>query len=656
MALATTLDAIRATAIYRVLVALGLVDPNRLAATWPVAAVGIRAAIELAQAEAIDATEAHVTAAMTSAIGTDLGWDLTGLVNGAVDLAGLPARIGVTPDLVAKRIAAGATAAEAFAPTATWATQIAGSVAHETARQGIVAASTSLPVFSGWRWVPEAGACPWCRMQASRGAVFRKETVRHSHAHCVPGDTAVTSPGTEAAMRRWYEGELAIIRTAGGKELRVTPNHPILTDLGWVPAGLLQPGCHVVDGSGLDGQRLGVPDVDDAPALIAEVFESRSMVGVLRSMEVAPEDFYGDGFHGNVEVVGPDRLLHDRLVVEGAEGLVHKVLARTRVHGDAPALVREGDSVLVVSGVLAAASRVMSGGGEGLSLLVGQDGHALAHGSRPAPGALAETHEFAAHYGTADVEPFRDGLDALPGGVLVGDRVRKDDGAAKFDPASAEFGADRVFAYSHQGGRLLGRLAGQVQLDRVVEKSLVSFRGHVYDLQTVEGWYVADGLIVSNCRCHSAEVTDRAEADRIAADGQTAWATQVASGDVPASARGLAGKGGYEPSSSAELYRVGAQTPERARSVQLQIESYERNKPTLDPASKAAAWQRDKLIELRAEREALAQAGHVAPHRVRPPRASHELGPALDRQSADPFAGGALPSSLPDPPLTRKAP
>ena len=48
----------------------------------------------------------------------------------------------------------------------------------------------------------------------------------------------------------------------------------------------------------------------------------------------------------------------------------------------------------------------------------------------------------------------------------------------------------------------------------MVEVRRVSFRGHVFNLTSSEGWYDAEGIIVSNCDCQHFPVTSWAEAER----------------------------------------------------------------------------------------------------------------------------------------------
>lgn len=209
------LERIRSLALRRTFVVLSTVDPARLREAWPAASTALVAVVAGTQDAARDEVTRHLEQSMAQATGVQLDWGLTGLVTGAVSIPRLAARMAVTPRLVAERVAAGATPAEALATSATWVTQVAGSVAHETARQGTAVAAQALPVFSGWRWDPEAGACPWCRMQASRGAVFTADTVRHSHSHCRCDAVEVVDRAEAARIRQDGRDEWARMQAAG---------------------------------------------------------------------------------------------------------------------------------------------------------------------------------------------------------------------------------------------------------------------------------------------------------------------------------------------------------------------------------------------------------------------------------------------------------
>jgi hypothetical protein len=63
--------------------------------------------------------------------------------------------------------------------------------------------------------------------------------------------------------------------------------------------------------------------------------------------------------------------------------------------------------------------------------------------------------------------------------------------------------ADAVFA-----SQLLARSAGQITLDELVSVRKFDFEGHVYDLETRQGWLAADNILASNCRCRLTAVRE----------------------------------------------------------------------------------------------------------------------------------------------------
>jgi hypothetical protein len=101
-----------------------------------------------------------------------------------------------------------------------------------------------------------------------------------------------------------------------------------------------------------------------------------------------------------------------------------------------------------------------------------------------------------------DVEALAEAVLALASLVGGNDLVPGDlDLGSRWDAPALPLSVENAGAYAGRGADLLHRLAGQVELDRVVELRRVQWSGHVYNLSSVEGWYNANGLIVSNCDC-----------------------------------------------------------------------------------------------------------------------------------------------------------
>jgi hypothetical protein len=96
--------------------------------------------------------------------------------------------IAATRDAVGARMTAGATFPDALAASATVVKAVGASEPHRIGRDGTLAAALDDPRFTRYRRVPEARACRFCLMLASRGAVYLTETTagagRKFHANC----------------------------------------------------------------------------------------------------------------------------------------------------------------------------------------------------------------------------------------------------------------------------------------------------------------------------------------------------------------------------------------------------------------------------------------------------------------------------------------
>src|SRR4249919_376125 len=102
-------------------------------------------------------------------------------------------------------------------------------------------------VLGGWRWkcTLSSRSCPAClSLDGSRHDVDEPGPL--GHQQCLLPGAIVSGARAEASTTRWFDGEVIDIYTVGGRSLSVTPNHPILTTDGWVAAGLLDEGSHVI--------------------------------------------------------------------------------------------------------------------------------------------------------------------------------------------------------------------------------------------------------------------------------------------------------------------------------------------------------------------------------------------------------------------------
>jgi len=296
------------------------------------------------------------------------------------------------------------------------------------------------------------------------------------NANCIlPG--SYVSGAFVAGVRACYSGKAIELNTRHGYRLRVTPNHPVATAHGFVPAQKLNEGDHVlthvgnVHGEG-SSSAVAAQEEQRHPTVIEQVLQALAVRGTSKPRRTRPDELHGDAVavQGDIDVVDATReLLSDRETAAG-ELSGERVLEESR--SQKTSLVRAGSGELRGDGVSLAPPGTPSG--------AALTGDSRTVGSRP-------------------LQPLRFGTTADLDTVLQ-------------QPAGQNGTADAAFVRD-----LLEGYPGAVALDEIVQVRQIDYSGHVYDLQSTTGWMVASGIVVSNCRCIIAPAV---------AEGERALATE----------------------------------------------------------------------------------------------------------------------------------
>jgi hypothetical protein len=144
-----------------------------------------------------------------------------------------------------------------------------------------------------------------CRAHDGKHYPLGKGPLPPLHYGCFPGDVTVAPIGGVAALsKRHYEGEIVVVRTASGHIFSCTPNHPVLTDRGWLAAELLDESCRVVRHFGGQEPFTGVEvEPQHGPACFEQVFRSFREAFAEHRVQGSAADFHGDGSNGEIHVV-----------------------------------------------------------------------------------------------------------------------------------------------------------------------------------------------------------------------------------------------------------------------------------------------------------------------------------------------------------------
>jgi len=324
------------------------------------------------------------------------------------------------------------------------------------------------------------------------------------HVNCFIGSTIVQARDIVAVTKRFYEGPVITIESALGHKITCTPNHPIMTGFGWLPAGSLDEGFEILcDGSVnlliQDNNNGNVPTrIED----IAEAF-TESIMTFSEAVKVSPENFDGDGEGSKIAVIltnwelghggdlkGSQHVAQDDLVFAGSK-------SSSEAHCGTPdfgfhTMLATPDSIV---------------GGDSISgpLLGGQSAHADFLGTTETADGNSIFLKDSADCSPSYPKSVGDELFALVSGVEGNDfgfwKNRGGSSLTDRDVIDTQNGTNRQIANAQSLADLNAAFPGKVQADNIVSVKSGYFRGHVFNLQTVSGWYLADSIIAHNCQC-----------------------------------------------------------------------------------------------------------------------------------------------------------
>ena len=271
--------------------------------------------------------------------------------------------------------------------------------------------------------------------------------------NCFVGETNVASDSEIVrSYEHEYSGELITVKTASGVNFTCTPNHPILTTFGWIPAARLHKGDDLLVTSVSDNLVFSNGNINQADSAIETIHKTLSEFGIVDKIPMGNFNFHGDIPTSNVEVVSKKRLLRgcfDTGISEGFDELMFKSAN--------PFVTRKRHFVASLRGIYISALRFMSRRRKALSLFGRSLRHSDKHGFRTVAGC---------------------------------------------DSCVSEYTINDLPAMTNIRSKLLNGLSGKVFVDNIVavdRKSSGSFC-HVYNLQTENGYYFVGNSIPQN-RC-----------------------------------------------------------------------------------------------------------------------------------------------------------
>lgn len=300
------------------------------------------------------------------------------------------------------------------------------------------------------------------------------ETFEPLHPRCVAAGTYISGPPVFATYSRRYDGEGVVLVSSLGDELTITPNHPIATPTGWRNAGDLREGDYILADTS-QWMPMTDPNEVEMPTRVEEIAEALLRSGGLRAAPCMPsaEDFHGDGLGGKVDIVWANSLPEDRVYSKR-----FKMNRKPNfINTSRFAFGAQRVSTEFVEADYASSAGIMRRSNLHYSLL-------RRH--------ISPFHKF--------------GFTLSTNVDFGGDEACSNSRSADVQSSShLNFGNSRLIEpddidlnqidFERGFGNVLPHVTTLSSARRI------RFSGQVYNLETSEGWYTANGIITHNCRC-----------------------------------------------------------------------------------------------------------------------------------------------------------
>lgn len=390
-------------------------------------------------------------------------------------------------------------------------------VLEEVARATVEDSDGAAEIRYGWQHISvlDQRTSETCRSRAFKIWDNEYKPIGHKlpfarpplHPNCVLEDSLVTPSGLIMGVsKRRFDGNIIRIKTACGNELTCTPNHPILTDGGWVAAQFLKQGSRVVRYAAGENPSVEKWKHDHGVTTAKDIFESfllRKNVA-LSEMPSSTPDFHGDGTDGEVAVIGADLGL---LRQENATAFHHFKEAGFKFGGQKSlGLLESGPLLKLFCGSLSSAN------GDVSSLCQSRpfSGRSSSHSSELLLASVAGLNSAFQETGTNGLRgaPLLYGYctkaDARPEIRKSGFPINGRSGRPGFSQRNSrpmQSGVDRLATTDTKlASNILCGETGLIQFDDVIGIEFVRFHGDVFNFETTDNFYVCNGIVTHNCR------------------------------------------------------------------------------------------------------------------------------------------------------------
>jgi hypothetical protein len=366
------------------------------------------------------------------------------------------------------------------------------------------------------RCANKATACLACLALDGEHLDSEEDLDDHPNGYAEISGNVINCSSPAAFITLNYDGDIIVLRTASGKLLTVTAQHPVLTSKGWIAAKFIQKGDDVISYGGRERTpAFDRPNINHIPTLVENIPQAFDMVRLGRVPETS-KHLYGKPINGKIDVVFINRQLWNTFDPTAQEHLREGYFGMRSTRSALFSAL--GDIAAMLGGMFLAPGPFLSFCDAGGLLAFGHFGISQLAGGFHGTSGNSLFPQYSFDYSSGHMQGRSNsifGRSALIQGQNSGDRKRSDfipriDGAfpafnrrnfggTPEQPLGLEVIREALFRSMPTAGGFLSAIPSQVGFDRVVEVGCRTFSGHVYALQTQEEWYFSGDIISHNC-------------------------------------------------------------------------------------------------------------------------------------------------------------
>ncbi|MEE9374489.1 MAG: phage minor head protein [Saprospiraceae bacterium] len=331
---------------------------------------------------------------------------------------------------------------------------------------------------------------------------------------CITGDSIINNGfACKKLFRRFYRGIMARIVTDSSKPLTLTLNHPILTNRGFLPFNKINIGDYIIN-IACDESLSGLHNIDKRNASISEIFDFFNLFTMLMRDSGGSSQFHNDGVENEeVNIIDIDSFLPDIFNTNFSNEIFERffIIANSTFKNFSSL----GNVDKMVNALFPAPSEVISGFCHFLAFINIASAESEDIFLRDIPNFDTLLSQSVGNGDSTHIKFFRDLLDTNKiNGVKSRNLIYRQlfsimsrlSASYLVDVKSSvsNFLADIVSINPKKFTRILKSAAIPHKFYKVIDKSLIDFSSHVYNLETFNNYYnINDAYTIHNCRCNA---------------------------------------------------------------------------------------------------------------------------------------------------------